>query len=359
VHSSPPLEGWGERDLEARPAPGGPGTGGRQWLRRGAVATIGARWRRKRPLPSLVALVSVLGLFAAACSSLSTGASPSASSSPPQRLPATTTTTVPPTTTTTTEQPGWNPVSTGPSGIAVDERTFSEPDGSQVTVARFRAGETRFALHVGSTDPPVGSAVIPADAGSAVSGSETPALLAAFNGGFQVSTGSGGFEVDGVTLVPLVNGMASFVIDTNGTGHVGVWGQGLPAPGEQVLSVRQNLPPLVSASQPSSQISDIAAWGATLGGGAMVARSGLGEDAQGNILYAGSMSALPSDIADALVAAGAVNAMELDINPEWVQLALATTPGGPLSTGVPGQNRPADQYLTGWTRDFVTVLSAG
>ena len=47
--------------------------------------------------------------------------------------------------------------------------------------------------------------------------------------------------------------------------------------------------------------------------------------------------------------------MELDINPEWVQLDAAARPGGPLSAGVPGQHRPATQYLTGWTRDFIAV----
>ena len=31
-------------------------------------------------------------------------------------------------------------------------------------------------------------------------------------------------------------------------------------------------------------------------------------------------------------------------------------PGGPLTAMVPGQYRPADQYLLGWSRDFITVL---
>ena len=78
---------------------------------------------------------------------------------------------------------------------------------------------------------------------------------------------------------------------------------------------------------------------------------------RGDILYAGSMSALPIDMGSALITAGAISAMELDINPEWVQLALAPSPGGPLAAGVPGQHRPADQYLVGWTRDFVAVMS--
>jgi hypothetical protein len=114
----------------------------------------------------------------------------------------------------------------------------------------------------------------------------------------------------------------------------------------------------VTGSHPSPEIASIRSWGATLGGRSSVARGALGEDAQGNLLYAGAMSALPVDIAEALVGSGATVGMELDINPEWVQLDLASAPGAPLVAGVPGQDRPADQYKVGWTRDFITVLAA-
>jgi hypothetical protein len=170
---------------------------------------------------------------------------------------------------------------------------------------------------------------------------------------------AGGFEVAGLVVKPLQTGVASLVIDASGAAHVGVWGQGLPVAGEAVASVRQNLQPLVSSGQPSPLIGDIGVWGDTLGGVPAVARSSLGEDAAGNLLYAASMTALPTDLATALIGAGAVTAMELDINPEWVQLAEAPTPGGVLAPGIPGQERPGDQYQVGWTRDFVTVLTTG
>ncbi len=268
-------------------------------------------------------------------------------------------TTAPPTTTTTTEQPGWTPVSTVGTAIAVDSRSVTEPTGHVVTVFRFRAGHTQFGLHVGGADPPRGSATVAANDNSSIGPIEAPALLAAFNGGFEASAGAGGFELSGQILVPLLAGYGSLVIDTDGKAHVGIWGQGLPAAGEQVASVRQNLPPLVTGGRPAQNISDIAAWGATLGGGATVARSSLAEDGAGNLLFAASMNVLPVDLADALISAGALTGMELDINPEWVQLATATTPGGALAPGIPGQNRPGDQYQVGWSRDFVTVLAAG
>lgn len=100
-------------------------------------------------------------------------------------------------------------------------------------------------------------------------------------------------------------------------------------------------------------------WGATLGGGELVARSALGENAKGQLIYAASMSASPWDLATALVSSGARTAMELDINPEWVQLAYAKKPGWRLQGGVTGQLRPADQYLIGWSRDFIAVMAHG
>ena len=154
------------------------------------------------------------------------------------------------------------------------------------------------------------------NSGPAIGASEQPLLLACFNRGFK---------------------------DTAGVGYAGAWGQDVLPPGVSVASVRQNLLLLVEGGQPSPQINSISAWGATLGGGAFVARSALGEDAFGDLPYAASMSTVPVDLANALISAGAVSAMELDINPEWVQMDTAATPGVPLVAQVPGQDRPADQ----------------
>lgn len=250
-------------------------------------------------------------------------------------------------------QPGWTPVSTTATGVAVDTRLVALADGLSVLIFRFRAGQVSFALHAGSQDP----GPLPVPGGPVVTGAERAQLLAAFNGGFLLRAGVGGYLQDGHLVSVLRTGLASLVIDSTDAARVGVWGQRVPVPGSHAVSVRQNLPPLVYDSQPSPRVNDIGAWGATLGGIPNVARSALGQDAQGNLLFAGSMAILPSDLAGALVQAGAVVAMELDINPEWVQLDYARTPGGPLATGVPGQHRPAIQYLQGWTRDFVTVLA--
>jgi hypothetical protein len=228
-------------------------------------------------------------------------------------------------------------------------------DGSVVTVATFR-GPVQYVLHNGSQDPgPAAAGLV--RAGPAVTGAERKRLLAAFNGGFKLAAGTGGYEQEGHVISPLRQGLASLVIDRSGHARIGVWGRGMPAPGEVIYSVRQNLQPLVLNGQPTAAAADWGQWGATLGGGAYVARSALGQDASGDLIYAASLSTIPADLANALARSGARIAMELDINPEWVQLDAARTPGGPLAAEVPGQNRSADQYLAGWTRDFVTVLA--
>jgi hypothetical protein len=228
-------------------------------------------------------------------------------------------------------------------------------DGSKITIATF-SGSVTYVLHNGSADP--GKLLAgQVTAGPKVTGAGRDRLLAAFNGGFMLKSLAGGYEQEGHVARPLRAGLASLVIDKSGRTRIGVWGSGVPAPGEDVYSVRQNLWLLVSAGKPTAQSARWPRWGGTIGHQEYVARSALGQNVTGGLLYAASMSATPGDLAQALGRAGAVVAMELDINPEWVQLDVAGRPGGPLQAGIPGQHRPGTQYLTGWTRDFIAVLA--
>ncbi len=195
-------------------------------------------------------------------------------------------------------------------------------DGALVTVATF-LGPVRYVLHDGSADPGPRAGL---RAGPAVTGAERTRLLAAFNGGFRLAAGVGGYMQEGHVISPLRRGLASLVIARSGQARIGVWGSGVPVPGESVYSVRQNLSPLVLHGRPTVASADWSLWGATLGGGAYVARSALGQDAAGDLIYAASMSAVPADLASVLASHGARIAMELDINPAWVQLDVAGRP---------------------------------
>ncbi len=137
-------------------------------------------------------------------------------------------------------------------------------DGSLVTVAVFR-GPVRYVLHNGSQDPgPAAAALV--RAGPAVTGAERRQLLAAFNGGFKLAAAAGGYMQEGHVISPLRPGFASLVIDRSGRASIGVWGNGTPAPGEAVYSVRQNPQPLVLDGRPTAAAYDWGLWGATLGG---------------------------------------------------------------------------------------------
>ncbi len=170
------------------------------------------------------------------------------------------------------------PPQPAPRAVVTRVRTA---DGSLVTVAMFR-GPVRYVLHNGSQDPgPAAAGLV--RAGPVVTGAERRQLLAAFNGGFKLAAGAGGYMQEGHVISPLRPGFASLVIDRSGRARIGVWGDGTPAPGEAVYSVRQNLQPLVLDGKPTAAAYDWGLWGATLGGGAYVARSALGQDAAGDL----------------------------------------------------------------------------
>jgi hypothetical protein len=317
----------------------------------GILERVSARppQRRIRIAVSILAGLPAL----AACSSspsVAPASSPAASAASPVRTaPAT--------------APAASPGRTAPSTASVAARvpphvTVSQirtADGSVVTVAVFR-GPVQYVLHNGSGDPGPGYAAL-VRAGPAVGGAERRHLLAAFNGGFLLRSRAGGYEQEGHVFRALRHGLASLVIGRSGQARIGVWGVDVPVPGEAVYSVRQNLWPLVEGGQPTAEAARWWRWGGTIGHAEYVARSALGQDASGDLIYAASMSTVPEDLAVALARSGARIAMELDINPEWVQLAVAHTPGGSLHAPIPGQVRSPTQYLTGWTRDFITVLA--
>jgi hypothetical protein len=222
--------------------------------------------------------------------------------------------------------------------------------GVSVVVLRADAPTTRLVLHAGYEDPG-GTGWI---AGPAITDAEKPTLLAAFNGGFRLGLGQGGFSQLGRNVGTIQPGLASVVTYADGTSGLGIWGRDVPAHGKRIVSIRQNLGLLVDAGQPAADVDAYGPWGATLGGGFAVARSGLGIDKYGNLMWAGSSYATPRAIAEALIRSGAVRAMQLDINPMWV--CAFTFPNANTETGaLPTQSRTVGTYLQPYGRDYFTV----
>lgn len=197
---------------------------------------------------------------------------------------------------------------------------------------------------------------------------EAPSALAAFNGGFRFQDAHGGFYLDGRTAVPLVAGAASLVLYDDGHVDVGAWGAEV-AMNAHVKAVLQNLVPMVDGGQVSASATyhDTAVWGQTLNTSTVVARSGVGVTSNGALIYVAGPALTARTLAEALQRAGAVRAMTLDINPEWVTFNIFTHPDPAqptLLTGTklyPQMQRSADRYLgpTQESRDFVEVSFAG
>ncbi len=278
----------------------------------------------------------------------------------------TTTTT---TTTTTTQpkevaQPGWTVVSRSKRGVLVDAQTIKV--GSTVfTAIRLRARTTRLSWHVGSSDPPT-KVLPPLDAQSKVDwASEGQAgVVALFNGAFKQAARAGGASVDGLLLEPLVKGNATIVLDRFGHWDIGSWGApDFPPKGFKPVAIRQNLSLLVANGQPSAEALhwSVLKWGDYLNHTPAIARTAIGIDAKGNLIYLATMrGALPITISQALVSAGAVTGMELDMNPYWPMLGASSTPlhaPGSMTLRLPGESRTAATYFYGWQRDFFVAVA--
>ena len=281
----------------------------------------------------------------------------SAGPAPVSAAPSTTTTTAPPSATSTTGTTAaaagqatgqWSPIGRIVNGVpALTARLVAAtPGGPLVGVVRIDPAVTRLVLYAGSAEPggawPNQGAVAPA---------LRPALIAAFNAGFHTSASGGGWFDHGRVAVALRPGAASLVIRADGSSTVGMWGRDVSLTPD-VVSVRQNLGLLVDAG---ANLSGAGTWGATLGGVRYTWRSGVGVDAAGNLLYCGGPGLDARSLAQVLIEAGAVRAMELDINPQWVALSYypALTSGADL---LPSMRYGPAHWLSGSSRDFFAVL---
>ena len=186
-------------------------------------------------------------------------------------------------------------------------------------------------------------------------------MTAAFNAGFRMQDANGGYYTDGKVVLPLRKGAASVVIYKNGMATVGAWGRDAKM-GPEVKAVRQNLDLIVDGGKPVAGLSatDNTRWGATLGGAVNVWRSGIGETADGALVYVGGPSLTITALADLFIRAHCTRAMELDINSDWVQFSTYAQPAAGangkklLDTMQPGSSTQDRYFQSWWARDFFT-----
>jgi hypothetical protein len=255
----------------------------------------------------------------------------------------------------------WSPLGQSVSGHPAMYAAYVRPDAvytSLVTgVAWIDPNLTRFELFAGVQEPGSGGWRYQAP----MLETDRSALLAAFNSGFKLKDSDGGYYADSKVVRPLRDGAATLVISPAGIPTVGQWGRDATM-GPDVAFARQNLSLIVDGGQPVAGLNtdNLSKWGATLGNKVQVWRSGVGVTANGAIVYAAGNNLSIAMLANVLARAGAVRAMELDINSAWVEfVSYGPVPPSPTATDVkllPDMSGSTAKYLGANSRDFVAVF---
>jgi hypothetical protein len=254
----------------------------------------------------------------------------------------------------------WHPTQMGESAsdppLLVSSFRSDPPEYPRLVagVAWINTSNTVVSLYAGRMEPAV---ALPSRGEMQVPRRYRRRLLATFNSGFKLSDSGGGWALYGHTYAPLQDGRATFVRYRSGRYDVTDWRDG-PRVGANVVFARQNLPLIVDRAHPNPHLNDGPEWGATLGNAIQVWRSGIGVDRRGNLIYAAAADQTVGSLARVLIHAGAVRAMELDINSYWVSFITyagrdALDPSNLLS----GMERPATRYLSPDDRDFFAVYA--
>jgi len=229
-------------------------------------------------------------------------------------------------------KPTGPPVHGGPPVLVTSFRSELDYPELVAYVAWFDHTRTKIAYYPGRYEPPNaavrGPMMVPND--------QRWRLLATFNGGFTYTDGNNGSADNGRTNEPLTDGNATLIQYRDGRLAI-VW--------------NGQLNPQLNDNPDSPQ------WGYTLGGLTRVWRSGVGIDRRGNLIYVAADGQTVITLAKILQHAGAVRAMEFDINPEWHTLITYTHGANGLVPTMVGANpmQSSNRYLVPDDRDFFAV----
>lgn len=182
-------------------------------------------------------------------------------------------------------------------------------------------------------------------------------LVAAFDGGFQYKDGAYGMIVGKTTYLPLKNDLGTIVGYADGSIKIfNYTGQSL---GDNISFVRQNGPMLIENSDITvTNENSRHMWGRVVGADIYTWRSGIGITPNGQLIFAAGNNLSPETLARALRVAGAINAIQLDINPHWVRFNIFNSKGPGQYDSAPLNKDMTDgskEYLNGYQKDFFYV----
>lgn len=253
----------------------------------------------------------------------------------------------------------WIPIDIGTAATVMAE-TFVRPDPTRsyaiVTLVKMNMDSLNASAAAGTWEPAEiwrkGQGMIPLPI------QQSNLLVAAFNGGFQKKDGAYGMIVGNTTYLPLQYGLATIVLYSNSKPQmVEYTGQFL---GENISVIRQNGPLILKDKKIVTSLYDstMKVWGLTTTNSMYTWRSGLGITKNHNLIYAAGPSLVPETLAKALQSAGAVSAMQLDINPVWVRFITYHSLGNGRYLYTPLLDSMVNgglDYLRGYQKDFFYI----
>ncbi len=225
-------------------------------------------------------------------------------------------------------------------------------------IAIMQSSLLRFVQHAGFSEP---GQVKKLKSTDILAGSDLIGLAATFNSAFKLKDSLGGYYQNGIMVKPLVSDKATLAIYADGHLDIGSWGKEINMD-STLISARQNLSMLIDNGVITANLNQsvLKNWGFTVKNAHLVWRSGIGVDANGNVIYVAGNSLSVQSLANLLKTAGAVRAMELDINQQWISyMWYPTTITGAMKPSVKlvAFTRPANRYFSQSSRDFFAVYS--
>lgn len=235
--------------------------------------------------------------------------------------------------------------------------TFVRPDPerpySNVTLIQADMGPLKLGVTAGKKQPggPVGNpgtGIIPQEI------VQNGNLIAAFDGGFQYRDGMYGMVIGDKTYLPLKQDIGTLIGYRNGSFKIIKYsGQDL---GKDVAFIRQNCPILIENGELSvTNPVNRSLWGRTITSDIYTWRSGVGITREGNLIFAIGNNLNPETLAKALKMGGAIDAIQLDINPFWVRFTVFNYNENnkyDSSVLMKGVYDGAKEFLNGYEKDF-------
>jgi hypothetical protein len=273
---------------------------------------------------------------------------------------------VPPSTDVVSALPqiGWQAYGPTVNGTPVMAQTLLtlDPQRPYAAIALVRIDLSRLQLHMmpGFLEPSHAAAVVASIPNlGMIPLADQNRLIAAFNGGFKAINGHYGMMVDGVTLLPPLPGLATLAIYRDGHVNIGSWDGGISQTPD-LIAFRQNCPLIVQSGQLNQMVNvdNQVMWGHTIGNQDITWRTGVGitQDSR-YLIYAVGNGTSVGTLANALLEAGAYNAMQLDINQHYAHFATyqpTGNPGTPLKAVqlLDQMGTDPNLYLAAHSRDY-------